>query len=739
MEIKDQDIVFIAERFINHTNRHVFLTGKAGTGKTTFLKKIINSTHKKTIVTAPTGIAALNAGGVTLHSQFQLPFGGFIPARTSFIATERVKFETQNTILRHLRMNDMKRKILRESELLIIDEVSMLRADTLDAIDFMLKALRRNSSSFGGMQVLFIGDMMQLPPIVKDEEWEILKNYYESPFFFDALVLKEYKPVYVELDKIYRQQDKEFTDILNNVRYNTISTEDADLLNKHYRPGFKPGTGEGYITLTTHNRVADAINQQELDQLPSAVFSYKAVTEGEFPEHLYPGESNLVLKKGAQVMFSKNDISGNKEYYNGKIGIIDELGSDFITVLTEDHKRIDVQPYEWTNIRYIVDEQTQEIREEQIGRFVQYPLRLAWAITIHKSQGLTFDRAVIDIKNVFASGQAYVALSRLRSLSGLVLSSPFSTSGIDAERSIISYEKNKELQGDLNNIFGEESLGYLKNYCLKVFDFQQYIMDWQRHISSYDKAEERSEKQNHLEWAKEQLALVMPVYETCESFKIQLRKIFAESDQAKLVRRLSDARDYYSPKLQQLCSNIIMLRKKMELIKRTKAYVNELEELEAQLFSKLRDMHKAVLMAEAVTQPELLSKERWDQSMDISWRTVLLQAEAEAPASKKRQKGATFEATLQLHREGKDAASIAKERNLTMGTIQSHYAKLIAGNTISIYEVMEQERIRHILSCITENEGKGSALIKELLGNDYSYGELNMVLAHHNMLKADVL
>ena len=415
-------VAAFAEQFINQTNQSIFLTGKAGTGKTTLLRKIMASTHKNAVIVAPTGIAALNAGGVTIHSFFQLPFSGFIPefgAQAAF--TDTVKFETKDTLLRHFTMNKTRLKIIRSIELLIIDEVSMLRADLLDAIDWTLRNVRGIHQPFGNVQVLFIGDLLQLPPVAKQEEWQVLRQYYNGIFFFHARVLQEIQPIYIELSTIYRQQDQDFIQLLNQLRNNQITADDLSILNKYVRTNFDATKEEGYITLSTHNSKADLINSKALEALKEKEWNYASEITGEYPKHLYPIEPTLSLKLGAQVMFIKNDNSIEKHYFNGKMGRIKSLSEQEITVyFPEEKKSINVEKFEWNNIRYVLNEATGAIEEEVIGTFVQYPLKLAWAITVHKSQGLTFDKAVLDVSDVFAPGQAYVALSRLRTLEGLV-------------------------------------------------------------------------------------------------------------------------------------------------------------------------------------------------------------------------------------------------------------------------------------------------------------------------------
>ncbi len=403
-------------RINNQTHRSVFLTGKAGTGKTTLLREIIQTTHKNTVVVAPTGIAALNAGGVTIHSMFQLPFGGFIPDNSSPQFSESTKFETTATLRRHFKKSGLKKSVIRNMELLIIDEVSMLRADLLDAMDYMMQTVRKKNSAFGGVQVLYIGDLLQLPPVIRDEEWRTLKTYYKGKFFFHSHVVQQNPPLYIELSKIFRQTDDTFISVLNNLRNNQISQQDIQTLNQYVKPDFDLKANKGYITLTTHNNKADSMNAQALEDLEGKLVTYKPEITGDFPDKIFPVEQQLQLKVGAQIMFVKNDLSFDKHYFNGKMGVIKSLSSQEILVhFPEENKTIEVEKYEWQNIRYKVDETTKEIEEEVLGTFVHYPIKLAWAITVHKSQGLTFDKAALDVSQVFLPGQAYVALSRLRS------------------------------------------------------------------------------------------------------------------------------------------------------------------------------------------------------------------------------------------------------------------------------------------------------------------------------------
>lgn len=432
----------LAADFINYTNRCVFLTGKAGTGKTTFLKYIREHSNKQIAVVAPTGVAAINARGVTIHSFFQLPFTPYVPAKVGFSAgNERVTDKHQ--LFEKVKLNKERIGIIQKLELLIIDEISMVRCDVLDALDQVLRHYRnQHYKPFGGLQVLLIGDMFQLPPVVPNEEWQLLSQYYGSPYFFDSMVIKEGEPAYIELNKIYRQDDEIFIDLLNKIRNNNMDEDAFELLQKHYNPEFQPNKDDGYITLTTHNARADAINAEALTSLKTPSYFFKAIVETEFSEKMFPVDEVLELKLGSQVMFTKNDLDKSKRYFNGKIGTITEIGNDTIVVkCKDDNASIKVEKYKWENIRYNLNPQKQQVEEEVIGTFTQYPLRLAWAITIHKSQGLTFDKAIIDAGKAFAPGQVYVALSRCRTIDGIVLVSKIGSNSLHNDEHIKSFSK----------------------------------------------------------------------------------------------------------------------------------------------------------------------------------------------------------------------------------------------------------------------------------------------------------
>jgi tRNA uridine 5-carbamoylmethylation protein Kti12 len=533
----------LAFNFVQYTDKNIFLTGKAGTGKTTFLHQLKKQTHKRMVVVAPTGVAAINAGGVTINSFFQLPFGPYIPGNPGNI--------------QHKRFNKDKINLIKSLDLLVIDEISMVRADTLDHIDEVLRRFKNHTKPFGGVQILMIGDLHQLSPVVKDEDWLILKDYYPNLFFFSSKALEKTSPVSIELKHIYRQVDSMFIDLLNSVRKNNIDEHVLRKLNSRYIPDFKPADEEGYITLTTHNKSAQDINEVKLRELTNPVFSFKAVIEGDFPEYSYPNFAELELKKGAQVMFVKNDLSRDRLFFNGKIGMITRISNDQIMVKCPgDLSEIVVNPLAWTNIKYELDAGTKEVKEKIIGSFTQYPLKLAWAITIHKSQGLTFEKAVIDANLAFAHGQVYVALSRCKSFEGMVLRSPISFNSVKTDGTVSEYTRNAK-----NNEPGEQQLiesrkSFQQTLLFELFDFNPIksyffqvrkiaedhhnILD-PKIIDDLKSIRENSEKD---------------IYEVSENFKKQLSSFLTDlslpEDNQELQERVKKASSYFMNKVESV-------------------------------------------------------------------------------------------------------------------------------------------------------------------------------------------
>jgi hypothetical protein len=448
----------LAFEYVTFTHKNLFLTGKAGTGKTTFLHQLKQESPKRLVIAAPTGVAAINAGGMTLHSLFQLPFGLYLPEHHRDAAQQR-------------RFTREKIALLQGMDLLVIDEISMVRADTLDAIDAVLRRYRNRYQPFGGVQLLMIGDLHQLPPVVKEDEWALLSKYYETPYFFSSKALQGSDPVTLELTHIYRQSDETFINLLNKIRINQLDPADIDLLNTRYQPDFEPPEGEPFITLSSHNSSANSINENRLLQLKGKKFIFKAALSGNFPDNACPADTDLELKAGAQVMFIKNDTSRDKKYYNGKIGFIHHITPEEIQVSCPgEHELITVSQAEWKNIQYSLNDETKEIKETELGSFKQYPLRLAWAITIHKSQGLTFDRAIIDAKAAFAHGQVYVALSRCKSFEGIILQTPILPSSIHADQAIRTFSASQQSPNPEHLLLAKKS--FQADTLLDLFSFK---------------------------------------------------------------------------------------------------------------------------------------------------------------------------------------------------------------------------------------------------------------------------
>ncbi len=544
----------LAAEFVQNTGCHVFLTGKAGTGKTTFLHNLKRNSIKRMVVLAPTGVAAINAGGVTIHSFFQLPFGPQLPAGVLGMPKPGEE-EQRSHSARFQRFSREKINIIKSLELLVIDEISMVRADLLDAIDEVLRRYRDRDCPFGGLQLLMIGDLQQLAPVVKGNEWSILQNYYDSPYFFSSRALQQTDFVSIELKHIYRQQDEAFIRLLNKVRDNRLDEKALRDLNSRHIPGFSPSHEDGYITLTTHNFQAQEINLSQLNALKGKARTFKARLEGEFPAISYPTDPELTLKVGAQVMFVKNDPSPQKLYYNGKIGKVTALDEDRVQVICPgDTAAIAVEKVEWQNCRYALDEDSKEIKETVIGSFIQEPLKLAWAITIHKSQGLTFEKAVIDAHSAFAHGQVYVALSRCRTLEGLVLSTPISPRSLKSDNTINQFIRRIE-----ENNPGEEQLAASKNafqerLLLELFDFSLlqrplgYLLKLLRdNLSSID-------AELLATFTRQDATLKAEVAQVSDRFKNELRRLIAANPDVEknelLQERIRKACGYFSPRIE---------------------------------------------------------------------------------------------------------------------------------------------------------------------------------------------
>ncbi|WP_017731910.1 helix-turn-helix domain-containing protein [Nafulsella turpanensis] len=728
----------LAAQFINQTNRNIFLTGKAGTGKTTFLKYIKEHSPKKMAIVAPTGVAAINAGGVTIHSLFQFPFGSFLPEQQAADALSEGNFIDRQHLLKRLKLSSAKRTLLQELELLVIDEVSMVRADLLDAIDTVLRHVRRQPyQPFGGLQLLFIGDLFQLPPVVHEQEWRLLAKYYSSPFFHHAKVLQEAPPLLLTLKKVYRQSDDSFIGLLNRLRHNKVQSEDIRLLQSFYRPDFKGEQKRGFITLTTHNSRADKINQEALQQLPGKLYTFNAKTEGEFSENALPAEEKLQLKEGAQILFIKNDKGTPRRYYNGKIGIISSIEEGEIRVkFPEEEEELIVEEESWQNVRYKFNKETEQLEEEVKGTFSQFPIRLAWAITIHKSQGLTFERAVIDASESFAPGQVYVALSRLTSLEGLVLSSPIQPNAIQTDEHALSFTKSELEKEELLQQLEEGRQQYVHHLLLNAFNWgkiSQHIGDLKESLE--DRKIPLKEAARALFGHLQSRALEQK--KTAEKFHLQLEKMLPLARQdsySKLQERVAAAVAYFKASVlkdleEPLASHLEDLKKQGG---KGKKYRKELIALTSLLKKKKRQLDLILQITDGLqkgTGAEHLLHQILEKQKEVSEQVK----EEQTKLNKKQKpvKGESQRLSLQLFKEGKTVEEIASERGLVPGTIEGHLAGFVSSGEIKVEELVSEEKLEAIIQVLEKAPAETSTSeIKAMLGEEFSYGDIKAVQNH---------
>ena len=722
----------LAWQFVANTNTSVFLTGKAGTGKTTFLHKLRELSPKRMVVLAPTGVAAINAQGQTIHSFFQLPFGPNIPG-----------LQQGEGNLRY-RMSKEKKQLIRTLDLLVIDEISMVRCDLLDAIDDVMRKYRDRNRPFGGAQLLMIGDLQQLSPVAQDKEWSLLSSYYDTPYFFGSKALAKIDYITIELRHIYRQQDEHFISLLAAIRENRIDKPALDTLNRRYIPGFVPPKDEDWIRLTTHNRMADTYNEQQLNQLSSKELRYVAEVHGNFPETSYPAAYELVVKEGAQVMFLKNDPSGNKDYYNGKIGVVegtewdDEHNRELIRVYCkEDGSTILLPPVTWENTKYVIDEESKEIREEVEGTFRQYPLRLAWAITIHKSQGLTFNHAVLDINASFTHGQVYVALSRCRTLEGLVLAQALYPGSIITDDSVSAYI-DKEIAEGMKK---EEELPILKqSYYLSLLD---EMFDFSKLISGYNYLTRVVDEHLYNQYP-ELLTLMKSNQKRMETdlmvvaskFRQQYgRLVYASSNaakDAKLQERLQSAYVYFRDQLIDIIGNLLPeLAISIGNKQVSTQFNNALEvfmleyRIKIGVFMRFCEEKsafnvKGYLRAKAAAVLDDVSPKGQNRS------TKRPKKVSEAAPPKKKQD--TRQKTLLLYREGNSIKAIANLRGLKTNTIEDHLAYWVGKGELDINELVTTDHQQKITSVIRRfNRAYTLSDIKSALPPNYSYLEIKCV------------
>lgn len=712
----------LAWEFVEHTGKSVFLTGKAGTGKTTFLKTLREKSHKRLVVVAPTGVAAINAGGVTIHSFFQLSLSPYLP----------------NTRLgQKFSYSKEKRKMIRTLDVLVIDEISMVRSDVLDAVDSVMRRFREHDKPFGGVQLLMIGDLHQLTPVARPGEEELLAQYYSTPYFFGSKALAGIDYVTIELNHVYRQHDDAFLDILNDIRNGQATRQDLQTLNSRCRPDFRPRPGEGYIRLTTHNRLADNYNAREMLLLPGPAATFDAEVEGDFPEGDFPTDRSLVLKAGAQVMFLKNDAGGR--FYNGRIGQVASVGPHKILVRCPgDDTAIDVARETWENTKYRLDEASGQIRSEVVGTFTQYPLRLAWAITVHKSQGLTFDRAIVDVRQAFASGQVYVALSRCKALDGLVLASPIAPQAIINDPRVAEYTARQEPAT-------RDSIRRLPR--LKEEYYRQLVADLfnLRPIALAEAALDRV-MQEFL-FGKTPLAALhhtalgelngrlLPV-------AAKWLRVIAETDggqlrEAPFLERVGRSATYFAGQLSDILG---------ELLKRTADLDVANKAVKKRLDHAYDDLHDVWLAKLYLLQSVAAHGFTPQSYLEFKQQAVLkaMGAETERPAKAKAKartaarkdkkkpaqpKADTRQASMDLYRQGMTIGQIAQERNLKPDTIMGHLAHYVLDGQLPVDAVMPREHHQEILRVIKKTgTADGMKPIKALCPAEVTFNEIKLVI-----------
>ena len=744
--MKTNDRLELAAKIIEKTGCSLFLTGKAGTGKTTFLRNLRASSRKQMVMTAPTGIAAINAGGMTLHSFFQLDFGPFVPgARRDCRNRHSMAFSKE------------KIRIIRGLDLLVIDEVSMVRSDMLDAVDDVLRRFRDRTLPFGGVQLLLIGDLQQLPPVVIDSEREILRANYRSPYFFDSHALSQLDYLTLELQTVYRQSDPEFLGLLNSVRDNKADMSVLERLNSRYIPGFNPADSEGYVRLTTHNRMANEINRARLDELQSPAYTFRASIQGNFPESSYPAEPYLELKEGAQVMFIKNDMGTDRRFFNGMLGRVTAIDEEGVTVTPADSDEpINVEPMEWENVRFIVNEETKEITEQREGVFRQLPLKTAWAITIHKSQGLTFDRAIIDATSSFTHGQTYVALSRCRSLEGMVLERPIPPSAIINDPTVTQFMDMHTGRGIDNGTVETLSHRYYLHLAESMFNFKP--------VFSALEGVNRMLQENFLKLYPSKVQELMSGTEELqgsmigigERFIQQIRQIDARtpaglSVNPQLTQRIKDASRYFLGhlrRLRELVSEIPTehdnrkvsqkLTERMELFESMTGICDTLLETFAEEDFSIESYLE--IKARGAFRTEQKKKKRRSQKESETEHTTdeLHPGVVEKKRKPQPSKGDSVRLSCEMFLSGKSIDEICDERTLKRTTVESHLLEgLDLCDNTTVDRLVKKETRSRIEDYMAKTDTASMTLseIREAIGGDIEWFELRVVAGHLNRLK----
>lgn len=694
---------------LEHTHRSVFLTGKAGTGKTTFLNEYVKKTQKKCMVAAPTGIAAINAGGVTIHSLFGIPPRTFVPTTEPI---DRNYAMNINDLFHHFKYRKDKRKLLRELEMLIIDEVSMMRADLLDVVDLALKHVRRNTMPFGGVQLLLIGDLYQLPPVVRNENEPILSRFYDSPFFFSAKIMEELPLVTIELTEVFRQQDAEFLQILNAIRDADFYDIDFERLNQRYLPDFEP-TDEAYIYLCSHNRMADTINRKKLDELGGQPHYYEAYVDGNFKDNLYPNDEVLELKVGAQIMFIRNDTAPEKKYYNGKLAMISRMDEEGIHVILDDtEEEIVVHRELWEQKKYFVDGD-KNIQEEVVGSFEQYPIKLAWAVTIHKSQGLTFDRVIIDAGKSFASGQVYVALSRCRTLEGIVLKSQITPNVIFSDERIEKFQEATDA-GDIEQIVEDEKYDYALNKILMAVSASWLVGAYVK----WSAAAFGSKKLN-----KEKVKTLNILFKN-ESRKLENISVKFERVLHQMAKKFTQ-KEIEWQEIEEKCRGAVNFFYKNiveNFLQPMKDFYSETKG--GQGLKSYNSEAKAFLEAleeylERLEEVRLLETSLFDET---------LKPQKAARVKKK----PTHIITYQLFEEGKSVGEIAKERGLVVSTIYGHLAKMASVGVLEVKRLFNDEKLQAFEQVYEKHDFESLNDWKKVLPKEFEYYEIRILLNHYD-------